>query len=280
MLLGAHQSIKGGFSKAVERAASDSCKALQIFTKAPAIWKTPPIDPDEAARFRLARAELKIGPVLVHDSYLVNPCAKSPETRRKSWRALEEEATRCDLLGAEYLVLHPGSPGDAGDEDGFALAAECVARALDAASMVHLLIETTAGQGKSIGHCFEHLAAIIERAGGDERIGVCLDTCHSFAAGYDLTSPEAAAGVFAELDAIVGADRLRALHLNDSKRPLGSRVDRHALIGQGGIGPELFRWLVNEPRFRDIPGILETPVPKGETYRNEIDFLTSVSDFS
>ncbi len=278
MLLGAHQSIKGGFSTAVERAANDGCQALQIFTKAPAIWKTSPIDPDEAERFRLTRAELKIGPVLVHDSYLVNPCAKNPETRRKSWRALEDEARRCDLLGVEFLVLHPGSPGDAGDEEGFDLAAECTARALDASSKVQFLIETTAGQGKSIGHRFEHLAAIIEGAGDDERLGVCLDTCHSFAAGYDLTSPESASRVFAELDAIVGAGRLRALHLNDSKKPLGSRVDRHALIGRGEIGPDLFRWLINEPRFRDIPGILETPVPKEETYRKEIDLLTSVKE--
>ncbi len=276
MLFGAHQSIQGGLERSVSRAHGDKCQAFQIFTKAPQAWKTQPIADRTAKAFISAQKKRGLGPLLVHDSYLINLCAPNIDTRRKSWAAFKEEAQRCDQIGAEYLVFHPGSPGDLTETEAVALVAEGLQEALAATQHVTILVESTAGQGKSIGHRFEQLFAIIEEAGATERLGVCFDTCHSFAAGYDLRTERSARAVFREFDDIVGATRLRAFHLNDSKKPLGSRVDRHALIGQGEIGEDLFRYLVNDPRFKKIPGVLETPIPKGETYRAEVELLESL----
>jgi len=262
--------------RAVDRAASDGCESLQVFTRSPRAWKEPPApDAEQVRLFGEARERLGIGPVMAHASYLVNPCAADPGLRRKGWDALANDAARCDLLGIELLVFHPGSPGDQGEDKGLALTARCVAHALSRSARVVVLVENTAGQGGVLGHRFEQLARIVELAGGGDRVGVCLDTCHAFAAGYDLGTPRAAKRTFDELDAAVGPSRLRALHLNDAKSGLGSRVDRHAPIGQGEIGADAFCWLVRQRRFAGLPAVVETPLPRGGTYAGEIALLRS-----
>jgi len=263
--------------RAIERADEDGCDCLQVFTKSPRAWKEPPPpDGDQVRRFAERRRRLGIGPVLAHASYLVNPCAADPAVRRKGWRALLGDAARCDRLGIELLVLHPGSPGDAGEDRGIELTARCIAHVLDRTERVVVLVENTAGQGGGLGHRFEQLARIVELTGDGPRVGVCFDTCHGFAAGYDLRTTRAARRTFDELDAVLGQGVLRALHLNDAKSSLGSRVDRHAMIGRGEIGIDLFRWLVRHSRFAGMPAVLETPIPKGETYRDEIELLRSL----
>jgi deoxyribonuclease IV len=276
MRIGAHESIQGGFHKALERAVADKCDSVQIFTKSPQIWREPEVSEEQVAAFRKARAATGIDPVVVHASYLINTCAASPSARIKARAALVAEARRCDLLGVDFLVFHPGSPGDLGDDTGIRHTAESVREVLAESARVSILVENTAGQGKGIGWRFEHLASILELAGGDARLGVCIDTCHAFAAGYDLESGDAAEAVFAELDALLGCDRVRALHVNDAKSERGSRVDRHELIGRGSLGFTVFEWLVNAPRFAQTPGIVETPVAKGETYAAEVAALCAL----
>jgi deoxyribonuclease-4 len=276
MRIGAHESIQGGFQRAVERAVADGCAAVQIFTKAPHIWREPEVTDADAERLRAARAASGIGPLVVHASYLINSCSASPSTRSKAVAALVAEARRCDLLGAELLVFHPGSPGDLGDDVGIALTAEAVRVALDASRAVRVLVENTAGQGKGIGWRIEQLAEILERAGGGARLGVCIDTCHAFAAGYALGTAAEIAAFFDGVDAALGAGRIGALHVNDAKSARGSRVDRHELIGKGALGLEPFRWLVNARRFADVPGILETPIGKGESYAAEVAALRAL----
>jgi deoxyribonuclease-4 len=276
MLIGAHESIQGGFRRAVERAVADGCASVQIFTKSPHIWREPTVSAEAGAAFGAARKAADLGPVVVHASYLINTCAASPSTRAKGSNALAAEARRCDLLGADFLVFHPGSPGDQGDEVGILLTAESVRAALEASQKVAILVENTAGQGKGIGWRIEHLASILELAGGGERLGVCIDTCHAFAAGYALSTGDEAAAFFDEIDKLLGRGRVRALHVNDARSARGSRVDRHALIGRGMLGLAPFRWLVNAPRFAKIPGIVETPIAKGETYAAEIAALAAL----
>lgn len=275
MRIGAHQSIQGGLHNALYRAQADLSDAVQIFTKPPQAWKEPVLSDEAIDAFKRAKVETGIDAVVVHDSYLVNPCAAKPEVRQKSVAALKAEAARCEQLEIEYLVFHPGSPGELGQEEGFDLVARCLKEVLAATNRVQLLVENTAGQGKSIGYRFDHLKSIIERAGGDKRLGVCLDTCHAYAAGYDLKQVENARKIIDELETVVGPDRFRVLHLNDSKKGPESRVDRHALIGEGEIGSDLFAWLVTDPRFADKIAVLETPIAKGETYRGEILKLRS-----
>jgi deoxyribonuclease-4 len=276
MRIGAHESMQGGFHRAIERAVADGCASVQLFTKPPQIWREPVLTAEDAAAFRAARAAAGVGPVVVHASYLINTCSASPSTRGKANAALVAEARRCDLLGADHLVFHPGSPGDQGDDAGILLTAEAIRAALGESEAVAILVENTAGQGKGIGWRFEQLAAILERAGGDERLGVCFDTCHAHAAGYDLAADGGVEAALDALERLVGPGRVRALHLNDAKSGCGSRVDRHALIGKGELGLEPFRWLVNAPRLAGIAGILETPIEKGETYAAEVAALAAL----
>ena len=258
---GAHLSIAGGLPRAVDRAVATRCESLQIFTKSVGQWRARPLPPDEVARFRARVAETGIQPVVAHNSYLINLAAAEPALRAQSLAALGEEIDRAEALGLDGLVMHPGSYTTGTEEGGLRLVADGLRTLLRQRrrGRVRVLLEHTAGQGTNLGHRFEHLAAIIERLDGTPRVGVCLDTCHLLAAGYDLCSEEGYRDTFADLDRVVGLDRLAAFHVNDSKKPCGSRVDRHEHIGKGCLGLEPFRRLVNDPRFARLPMLLETP---------------------
>ena len=254
-------SIAGGLPRAVDRAVASKCQALQIFTKSAGQWRARPLPEEEVALFRQKVAASGIAPVVAHNSYLINLATAQPELRAQSMAALGEELDRAEALGLSGLVMHPGSYTSGTEADGLRLIAEALDRILDERPDAHtmILLEGTAGQGTNLGHRFEHLAEIIERLRGTRRVGVCLDTCHLLAAGYDICSPEGYAATFQAFDRIVGLDRIRAFHLNDSKKPCGSRVDRHEHIGKGCLGLEPFRMLLNDPRFMDHPMLLETP---------------------
>jgi deoxyribonuclease-4 len=259
--LGAHLSIAGGLPRAVDRAEASGCQALQIFTKSAGQWRARELPPEEIALFRRRVRQTKIGPVVAHNSYLINLAAADPALRRKSFAALADELDRAGALGLYGLVMHPGSHTSGTEQGGLTRIAEALAELLATrpAATPRLLLEHTAGQGTNLGHRFEHLAEIIDRLGGSPRVGVCLDTCHLLAAGYDISSPEGYAETFRQFGRIVGFSRLKAFHLNDSKKPCASRVDRHEHIGQGCIGLGAFGRLLNDPRFARLPMLLETP---------------------
>lgn len=254
-------SIAGGLPRAVDRAEAARCEALQIFTKSAGQWRARPLPPEEVALFRRRVAETGIRPVVAHNSYLINVATSQPELRAQSIAALREELDRAEALGLDGLVMHPGSYTSGTESEGLRLIAEALAELLDErpGMKTKILLEHTAGQGTNLGHRFEHLADIIHRLGGTSRVGVCIDTCHLLAAGYDICSEEGYERTFTEFDRIVGIRRIEAFHLNDSKKPCGSRVDRHEHIGRGCLGLEPFRLLLNDPRFCGHPMLLETP---------------------
>jgi len=259
MRLGAHESVAGGAWNAVARGRADGCEAVQIFARPSAQWRTRPFAPDEVSMFRSELAAVG-WPTMSHGSYLINPCATDPTVLSRSRDALTEELLRAEELGLDHVVIHPGAHlgcGEAGGVDAVAATLTEVHKRVPGLR-VTLLLELTAGQGSCLGCTFEQLAAIIERTRG-ARLGVCFDTCHAHAAGYDLLTDEGYARTFEELDRLIGLPLLRAFHLNDSKTPAGSHVDRHQEIGDGFLGLLPFWRLVNDPRFRDVPGILETP---------------------
>jgi deoxyribonuclease-4 len=259
--LGAHLSIAGGLPRAVDRAEASGCQALQIFTKSAGQWRARELPAEEIALFRRRVRETKIRPVVAHNSYLINVAAADRALRRQSIAALLEELDRAEALGLDGLVMHPGSYTSGTEEGGLTLIADALASILERRPKMRtrILLEHTAGQGTNLGHRFEHLAAIIDRLGGSRRVGVCLDTCHLLTAGYDICSEAGYRETFRQFGAIVGFPRLKAFHLNDSKKPCASRVDRHEHIGKGCIGVEPFRRLVNDPRFAKLPMLLETP---------------------
>lgn len=261
---GAHMSISGGVSKSFARGESVGLDSMQIFAKNERQWTAKPISPEEATAFRVEQQRTGIHPVVVHDSYLINLAAPADELREKSIAAFADELERCAQLDIPYLVTHPGAHTGIGEEAGLARVADAICRLLaeGVGGNTMILLETTAGQGTALGYRFEHLARLFELIPYHERLGICVDTCHIFAAGYDIRDPEGYQTTFAELDRLVGLTRVKCFHLNDSQKDLGSRVDRHAHIGQGCIGVEAFRMLVNDPRFADLPMIIETP--KGE----------------
>jgi len=262
MRIGAHESVAGGMYRAYERAAADGAEAMQVFVKNQNRWTAKPYTPADLAAWHERRAAAPDLPVLCHDSYLINLCAPDEANRAKSLEAFVDELTRCGQLGIRWLVLHPGSHLGTGEDEGLRAIAASLDRCLEAAKGaddVQVVLEHTAGQGTNLGHRFAHLRDIVGHSRYPQRIAVCLDTCHLYAAGYDWTTEEGYAAVFAELDEVVGLGRLAAFHLNDSKREVGSRVDRHARLGEGRIGVEPFRRLVNDPRFADTPATLETP---------------------
>ena len=258
---GAHMSIAGGLPRALDRAAVTGCEALQIFTKSSNQWRARPLADAEVSEFRERAASAGIGPIVAHASYLINLASPEPVLRRRSVAALAEELRRADLLGLAGVILHPGAYTTSTEHDGLRRIAEGVADVLarrpeDGAQ---LLLEHTAGQGTVLGHRFEQLQSIIDQLDGAGSVGICLDTCHLVGAGYDIISADGYLRVFDEFQAIIGLDRLKAFHLNDSKKPLGSRLDRHENIGQGCIGREPFRRLVQDERFAEVPMLLETP---------------------
>ena len=259
--LGAHLSIAGGLPRAVDRAEASGCQALQIFTKSAGQWRARELPPEEIALFRRRVRQTKIGPVVAHNSYLINLAAADPALRRMSIDALTGELDRAEALGLDGLVMHPGSYTSGTEAGGLRLIGDALAGLLASRprGKTRILLEHTAGQGTNLGHRFEHLAAIIEYVGGSRRVGVCLDTCHLLAAGYDICSVEGYTDTFRQFGCIVGFARLKAFHLNDSRKPCGSRVDRHEHVGRGCIGLEPFRRLLNDARFARLPMLLETP---------------------
>ena len=259
--LGAHLSIGGGLPRAVDRAVASRCEALQIFTKSAGQWRARVLPEDEIVLFRRRVADTGIHPVVAHNSYLINIAAAAPALRDQSQAALLDEYDRATILGLDGLVMHPGSYTTGTEAEGLELIASglrALLRARPAAAPL-ILLEHTAGQGTNLGHRFEHLAGILARVDGSPRVGVCLDTCHLLTAGYDICSEEGYIHTFREFDRLVGLDRLKVFHLNDSKKPCGSRVDRHEHIGKGCLGLEPFRRILTDPRFAGLPMLLETP---------------------
>jgi deoxyribonuclease-4 len=267
-IVGAHQSIAGGFTRAVERAVETGCDALQIFTRNVNRWTADPIGPADAAAFRRAVRDAGLACVVAHDSYLINPASADDELREKSIAGLVTEIERADQLGIPWVVAHPGAAGDQPRDTAVRRAAAGIAAALDrtAGRAAGILVETTAGQGSCLGASFAEIGAILAivdaaapRGGLAERVAVCLDTCHVFAAGYGLAPAAELDRTLAEFEAAIGLSRLRLIHANDSKRERGARVDRHEAIGAGKIGPEAFRLLMRHPLLDGVPIILETP---------------------
>jgi deoxyribonuclease-4 len=258
--MGAHVSIAGGLDRAVERGTEIDATALQIFTKQPQRWAEPDLTDEDVAGFREALEASEIGVVSSHDSYLINLASEKPELLEKSAAAFRGELARCSRLGLDFLVTHPGNATGGDREEALARNARLLAETLDEVpGETTVLLETTAGSGTALGWRFEELAALLDAipAGLRSRVGVCLDTAHVYAAGYDLRSDYDA--VVEEFDEVVGLERLRLLHLNDSRGELGSRVDRHAHIGEGELGEEGFRGLMRDPRLAGVPRVLETP---------------------
>jgi deoxyribonuclease-4 len=268
-------SIAGGLYKAFERGKRVRCRTIQIFLKNSNQWKAKLLMEQDRMLFQEAQQNSGIYPVVAHDSYLINLASPDPALYQKSLHAFVEEMQRANYLGAPYLVLHPGAHMGAGIKAGIARVAKALKRALDLVEPpVTVLLENTAGQGSSLGHRFEQLAAIIEQIRNPDRIGVCLDTCHAFAAGYDIRTEEGYGQTMQEFDRLIGIGRILAFHVNDSRKDLGSRVDRHFHIGKGFIGLDAFRFLVNDSRFGKIPKILETP--KGTGIRADLRNLATL----
>jgi deoxyribonuclease-4 len=257
--LGAHVSIAGGLDQAPLRGRQVGCDTIQVFTKSSRQWRAKPLAEVEIAAFRANLAATGIRPVVAHDCYLVNLAAPGGDLWRQSVVAFADELARAEQLGIPYLVTHPGSHGGAGVRDGIARVAEALNVVGAGQRHARVLLEQTAGQGTSLGHRFEELGAILERVEGGGRLGVCLDTCHLLAAGYDIRTAEGYRATLRNLDVSLGLRRVKVIHLNDSKLGLGSRVDRHAHIGQGMLGLRAFACFLNDPRLQRVPMILETP---------------------
>jgi deoxyribonuclease IV len=266
-------SVAGGVSKAVDRAALHGCEALQIFAKNASQWQGATLAREEIACFRRRVDETGVTPVVSHASYLINLATRVPILREQSIAAFIDELDRAHTLGLLGVVIHPGTCTEGTEAEGLALIADAIRAAFRARPrrQTMVLLEHTAGQGRSLGYRFEHLAAIIDQLDGSRRVGVCLDTCHLVASGYDIISAEGYARTFAEFETLVGFDRLRVVHANDSKRPCGSRVDRHEHIGKGCLGLEPFRRMLHDPRFAGRPMLIETEKTVGRTRPGAIE---------
>lgn len=261
LLLGAHISVAGGYYKAIERALSIGCTTLQIFTKSNRQWAAKPISLEEAELFKNSFKQSGIDSVIVHASYLINLASANTNVRNQSINALKEELERCALLNAPYLVLHPGSNSEAPRQESLELIAQALNAIFDDQpnNKTMILIESMAGQGSSLCNTFDEIAIILKHIKQKNRIGVCVDTCHIFAAGYDLRTKKSYEYTWQLFDQIIGLSFLKVIHCNDSKKELGSRVDRHENIGKGFLTDESFKFLFNDQRFYAIPKILETP---------------------
>jgi deoxyribonuclease-4 len=265
LLIGAHMSISGGVFNAFQHGEEVGCATMQIFTKNSNQWKAKELTSEDAWKFRESQKKTGISPVVGHNAYLINLASPKKDVYDLSMEAMLVELERAELLGLPYLVMHPGAHLESGEKEGI----RRIARSIDKLHQktdgfgVKICLETTAGQGSAIGYRFEQLAEIIDLVEENERLGVCYDTCHSFAAGYDIRTKRAYEDTFREFDKAIGVQRLKVIHLNDSLKDLGSRVDRHQHIGEGKIGLEGFRLLMNDRRWEKIPKILETPKEGG-----------------
>jgi deoxyribonuclease IV len=280
ILLGAHMSIRGGVSMAIERARSIRCTAMQMFVKNNMQWFARPLTSEEIRAFlnHMQRGELLS--VFAHANYLINLAATNPQFHANSIRALAEELVRADQLELPFLVLHPGAHLGAGEEAGLKKIADSVGEVFRKIPEVKtkIALESTAGQGSCLGHRFEHLAQIIANVREPDRLRVCLDTAHLFAAGYDIGSESGVKKTFHQFDGAIGRNRLVAIHVNDSKTGFGSRVDRHEHIGKGRIGLDAFRFIMRSPKFNKIPKVLETP--KGEDLAEDVMNLKTLRDLT
>jgi len=265
MRIGAHMSVAGGVSRAVERAVVHGCEALQIFTKNGNQWRGKPLELSEIRLFRKRIEQTGIAPVVSHASYLINLATTFPVLREQSIAAFVDELDRAEALGLLGVVIHPGTCTAGTEADALRLIADAIRVAFKARprGKTMVLLEHTAGQGRTLGHRFEHLAAVIGHLRGSRRVGVCLDTCHLLASGYDIRTDEGYRDTFEQFDHVVGLERLKVFHGNDSKRPCGSRVDRHEHIGDGCLGLEPFRRLLHDPRFAGLPILIETEKTHG-----------------
>ena len=259
-LLGAHMSIAGGVSEALVRGRDTGCECVQIFTKSSRQWVSKPYPKEEVENFKRALGETGIKMVIAHDSYLINMGAPDESMRKKSVAGFIDELERCEMLGVPFLIAHPGSHVGAGEETGIKTIAKSLNEAHKACAgfKVEIALEITAGQGSNLGYKFEQMSQIFDATRENQRMRLCFDTEHAFAAGYDLRDDGGYERTFAELDEHVGLDRLVAFHINDSLKPFHSRIDRHEHIGKGYLGLDPFRRLVNDPRFAGIPMCLET----------------------
>jgi deoxyribonuclease-4 len=271
--IGVHLGTAGGASNAVERAREIGANTFQMFSSSPRMWRAPKVDPAQAIRMRELRVKLDVGPLVIHTSYLVNVCSQTDEIRQKSIAAFRGEVERALTFGAEYLVLHPGSWKGLTRDEGLGLAADSIKRAIDGlpwqGTGFNILIENTAGAEFSLGGSFEQVAELVERLKPSAPVGVCLDTCHTHVAGYDMVSKEGYEETMEQAAMTFGFDAVRVWHCNDAKAPRGSKLDRHEHIGQGTMGVEPFRRLLNDARWGDCAFIAETPVDEpGDEERN------------
>ena len=278
ILVGAHVSIAGGLYKSVSRALEIGANTMQIFTKSNKSWFAKPILEQEALEFRKALLSAGLKKVMVHTSYLINLAAKNEEIRQKSIKALTEELERCELLGIKYLILHPGAHVGQGERIGI----EKIAAGLDTvfasvAGKSMILLENAAGQGTTIGATFEQLRAIYDQSSNQDRIGICIDTCHAFSAGFDIATRSGYQSFWESFRKTLGWSLLKAIHINDSKNEVGARLDRHEKLGKGNIPIQTFEWLVNDERLEGIPQVLETPIDQDYMeYAEEIALLKSL----
>ncbi|KPJ50061.1 MAG: endonuclease IV [candidate division Zixibacteria bacterium DG_27] len=261
ILLGAHMSIAGGVYNCFDHGEHFKCTTIQIFTKSSNQWRAKPLTEEEIATYKRRQRETGISPVVAHNSYLINLGSNDKALLEKSKEAFLVEIERCELLEIPYLVMHPGAHTGAGEAAGIKTIADSLSwlHHKSPKAKVMICLETTAGQGTNLGYRFEQIARIIESTDSPDRLGVCFDTCHTFAAGYDIRTEKAYRKTMREFDSVIGLMRLKVIHFNDCKKELGSRVDRHAHIGEGFIGVEPFGFFMNDRRFAKTPKILETP---------------------
>ena len=277
MLLGAHISISGGIDQAPERGRALTCDCMQIFSKNQMQWKARPLDLDDAESFRSKSVEFKIAETVIHDSYLINLGSPDKVLLKQSREAFLEEMVRAKHLGVRYLIFHPGAHMGAGEQAGLKKIAESMnwARKEFGSGDVELLLEITAGQGTVLGYSFEQLAKIIGYLEDQKSVGVCFDTCHAYAAGYDIKTKKGYEATFDLFDEVLGLSYLKAMHLNDSRGKQGSRLDRHEQIDKGFIGIDGFRNIMNDERFERIPMVLETPAGD-KKYKQELKALRAL----
>lgn len=260
-LLGAHMPTAGGIHKSLIAGKEIGCSAVQLFTGSPRQWHHPPLDPEVAEQFRRTRDEHGIAFTVAHDSYLINLAAPDPDILDRSLKAFRRELDRAEALGIPWVVTHMGAHLDTGEDRGIEALCESLTAILRETEGMQtgIALETTAGQGTGLGYTFEQIARVVEGCASDARLGVCLDTCHIFVAGYDIRDEESYTRTFESFGATIGFDRLHVIHANDARKGLGSRVDRHAHIGEGEIGIEAFRLLLTDPRMAHVPVVVETP---------------------